>query len=80
MDDHTGTSDRIVEVLARAWIECDPNRKASGMSADDIEDGQFMGKGSDYIGKPKWHWFIPRAKALRDYLNDNGLVIRPKQK
>jgi hypothetical protein len=65
--------DRITEVVARAWIECDPNR--SDVNPDALIN---VGPPSDMNGQPNWHWFIPRAEALRDYLSDNGLVIRPK--
>lgn len=71
----TGTRDRITEVLARAWLVCDPNRQPSDPDAID----QFAQPGSDYVGKPRWHWFIPRAEAMRDFLSENGLVIRPKE-
>lgn len=73
-DIETGTNDRINEVLARAWIVCDPNRGGMG-GPDDLIDNL---PGSELQGKPRWHWFIPRAEALRDFLSDNGLVIRPK--
>jgi hypothetical protein len=68
-----GTSDRITEVLARAWIVCDPNR-----GGDPDAPIDHLGPGSTLNGKPRWHWFLPRAEALRDFLSDNGLVIRPK--
>jgi hypothetical protein len=72
------TDDRITELLARAWITCDPNRGET--DPDDIEKGEHMKPGSDAIGKPKWYWFVPRALALRDFLSDHGYVIRPKEK
>jgi hypothetical protein len=66
-------ADRIVEILARGWIECDPNRE--GGTADqtitDLPGGELQ-------GRPRWQWFIPRAEAMRDWLNDHGFVIRPK--
>ncbi len=73
----TGTPDRITEVLAKAWILCDPNRGGIDPDAPDHGSG-VMPAARNYVGKPRWHWFVPRAKALRDYLSDNGLVIRPK--
>lgn len=75
-DIDTGTSDRITEVLAKAWIVCDPNRQP--MDPDGPCEG--LRPESDYHGKPNWHWFIDRAEAMRDYLSDNGLVIRPKER
>jgi hypothetical protein len=77
-DIETGTHDRIIEVLAKAWLVCDPNRMCRDPEAPDEAFG--MGPGNDYQGKPRWHWFIPRAEATRDYLADNGLVIRPKER
>lgn len=72
----TGTNDPITELLARAWIVCDPNR--SGTDPDAIETGERMQPGAELVGKPKWHWFIPRAEALRDFLADHGYVLRRK--
>jgi hypothetical protein len=69
----TGTPDFITEILARAWIACDPNRGGS-----DPDAPINLGPSSDLNGKPHWHWFIPRAEALRDFLSDRGLAIRPK--
>lgn len=66
-------ADRIVEVLARGWIECDPNR--GGHDPDELISDL---PGSELQGKPRWQWFVPRAEAMRDYLNDHGLVIRSK--
>ncbi len=77
-DIETGTPDRITEVLARAWLVCDPNR--SGTDPDALRSGDLMQPGAETAGKPNWHWFIPRAEALRDFLSDNGLVIRPKER
>jgi hypothetical protein len=67
-----GMNDRITEVLARAWIVCDPNR--TGTDPDALRE-----TGVETKGRPHWEWFVPRAKAMRDFLSDNGLVIRPKE-
>lgn len=77
----------MTEMLARAWIECDPNRAGndpgSGFHPDDII-GQSTSGGSDGVlecrntpltDKPRWHWFIPRAEALESYLAQNGYTI-----
>lgn len=71
----TGTDDRITEILAKAWLVCDPNR---GCSDPDEPDSHWTPP-HELAGKPRWHWFIPRAEALRDYLSDNGLVVRKKE-
>jgi hypothetical protein len=71
----TGTKDRITEILARAWIECDPNR--GDTDPDELRVGN---SDAETTGHPNWHWFIPRAEALRDYLSEHGLVIRPKER
>lgn len=70
------THDRITEVLARAWITCDPNR--GGTDPDALMTG--LSPSSTLNGKPSWQWFVPRAVALRDFLSENGLVVRPKEK
>ena len=70
----TGTDDRITEVLAKAWLVCDPNRMCDNPDAPD----PYWNPPHELAGAPRWHWFVPRAEALRDYLSDNGFVIRPK--
>ena len=60
-----------LEILAKAWIECDPNRQPAD------PDDPLVFPGSDLHGKPKWHWFIPRAEALEEYLSKHGLEIVP---
>ncbi|WP_279479890.1 hypothetical protein [Aureimonas sp. SK2] len=65
-----------VEMLARMWVVCDPNR-----GGDDIDELQGFGSMhgshspsrywvSDQTGKPKWHWFIPRAEAILRFLDE----------
>ena len=71
-------TDRINELLARAWIVCDPNRV--GVDPDAIEQGEHMSPGAETIGKPKWNWYLPRAEAMRDFLSEHGFVIRPKER
>lgn len=83
--------DEVTEVLARGWIECDPNRggePGSGFHPDDTIPPSYRGGSheesqrlpdTELTGKPVWHWFIPRADALRDWLDQNGLEIRPKK-
>jgi hypothetical protein len=75
--EETGTADHITEVLAKAWLVCDPNRGCVDPEVPDPALG--MQPGNDYAGKPRWHWFVARAEAMRDYLSENGLVIRPKE-
>jgi len=50
----TGTSDRITEVLAKAWLICDPNRVC-----DDPDEPDFshFAPPHELAGKPRWHWF-----------------------
>ena len=76
----------LTEILAKAWMECDPNR--GGIDPDELI-GQSCSGGTDQetvcvdtplTGKPNWHWFIPRAEALVSYLDKRGYEIRPKQK
>lgn len=68
------------ELLCRAWIECDPNRREN---ADDIippvEDSDGNTCVTELTGQPRWKWFSPRAEALEKYLNDNGYDIVAKK-
>lgn len=85
-----------LEVLCRAWIDCDPNRYSepgSGFHADDLMEprqheevrnakGEVVwagtkGVGDELVGLPRWRWFMPRAVALEDYLEQRGFVIVP---
>ena len=65
------------ELLARAWIECDPNRDSS--TADDpigpMSDSNGNVRTTELTGEPRWHWFIPRAEALQGYLASHGFKI-----
>lgn len=61
-----------IEMLARMWIECDPNR---GVEPDDLYTLFIDGHGEDH---PRWKWFIPRAAATAEYLKANGYVLVKK--
>jgi hypothetical protein len=50
-----------IEMLARMWIECDPNRNI-GADEPDPSNG----------GKPRWQWFIPRAEETSRFVQENG--------
>jgi len=65
------------EMLARMWIECDPNRGGEPGSGFGPDDPMTEMQGT-LEGKPRWHWFIPRAEATRDYLAKRGFTIAPK--
>ena len=60
-----------VEALARGWMVCDPNR--GGSDPDEI-DHNISG---DLKGKPRWHWFIPRAEAMEAHLLKCGWKLVP---
>ena len=71
----------VTEILARAWIACDPNR--AGADPDEII-GQSCEGGTGQesrcydtplTGRPQWHWFIPRAEALKTFLQENGIQL-----
>jgi hypothetical protein len=72
-------TDKVTEIIARSWIECDPNRgpytKGEGHPDDPINDLP----GSALQGKPRWHWFIPRAEAQIEYLKERGIDLRVKE-
>lgn len=58
-----------VEMLARMWIQCDPNR---GDNADESWPIWVDGKSEDH---PRWKWFIPRAQASLGYFKENGFAL-----
>lgn len=58
-----------IEMLARMWIECDPNRC---VPADEPYTLFVDGHGEDH---PRWKWFIPRAQATADYLRAKGYEL-----
>lgn len=63
-------TDKLTEILAKAWIECDPNR-----SHRDPDELMAYEEPSELNGKPAWNWFVPRAEALKEYLDKHGLAI-----
>lgn len=71
-----------LEMLAKAWIECDPNRSGCdpyaiiGQSCSSSSDGETVCVDTPLTGKPRWHWFVPRAEALESYLTQNGYELR----
>lgn len=56
------------EMLARMWIECDPNR-----GGVDAEETITMFEPTREV--PHWHWFIPRAEATVKYLEKHGYML-----
>ena len=58
----------LLQVLARAWIECDPNRGGD-------QDELMLDMSNKLKNKPRWMWFLPRAKSLKKYLKKNGYEI-----
>ena len=61
-----------IEMLARMWIECDPNRGGEPRFEpyhDELDPG----------GEPRWHWFIPRAEASLAYFARNGFALVCKE-
>lgn len=83
-------TDKIIETLARSWIDCDPNRQGSepgsGYHPDDPippsgrasnSSGGEVGEAiiTPLTGKPLWQWFIPRAEAQLAYLRKRGIEV-----
>lgn len=64
-----------IEMLARMWIECDPNR-IGGMPADDPYTLFVDGRGEEH---PRWMWFLPRARASIEFLQQNGFTVTASQ-
>lgn len=66
-----------VEMLARMWMECDPNRGPCDpeelIEPHADSDGDIIT--TNLTGKPRWHWFIPRAEASLRYFGDSGFVL-----
>ncbi|MFN9109415.1 MAG: hypothetical protein ACK5XN_05010 [Bacteroidota bacterium] len=60
------------EALCRMWVLCDPNRDHDG-----LDDPMAFDNGSNLNGKPRWHWFIPRAEASEKFLLEAGFRIVP---
>lgn len=57
------------EMLARMWIECDPNRMPLDPDEPiDIEGGTMN-------GLPNWHWFMPRAQASIAFFEKHGYKL-----
>ncbi len=60
-----------LEMLARMWIDCDPNRM--GGDGPDATYTLFIdGKGEEH---PRWKWFIPRAQAAAAYFKAKGFTL-----
>lgn len=70
------TSPKLLEIVSRAWIVCDPNRGGPGMGPDD-DDVTEDEKGRVTNNGPRWKWFQPRGKALISFLYKNGYEIVP---
>ena len=76
------TKERQIEILARMWMVCDPNR--GGSNPDEIMPMQTAEGGTDREttfsrnplgGQPRWKWFVPRAEATLAFLEKNGLEL-----
>lgn len=64
------------EILARMWIECDPNRQGGepGSGFHPNDDVTLHKDGVQYSAK-RWEWFVPRAAATQEFLAKHGLKI-----
>lgn len=67
------------EVLARAWIDCDPNRQGGKPGSGDHPDDIMTGASDDLKDQPRWKWFVPRADAFEAYLDKHGFEVVAKQ-
>ncbi len=54
-----------IEMLARMWIDCDPNRQPD--SGDEI-----ITMHDPVRDVPRWHWFVNRAEASAAYFKAHG--------
>ena len=57
-----------VEMLARMWIKCDPNRVDN---ADELQALYVDGVAEH----PRWMWFIPRAEASIAFFKAQGFAL-----
>ena len=75
------TISREIELLARMWMVCDPNRSGSdpdeimGQMCEQSSNGDSRSYDTPLTGKPRWHWFIPRAEATVEYLRSVGIKL-----
>ena len=60
-----------VEMLARMWIKCDPNRE------DNADEPATLYVDGAAEQLPRWKWFIPRAQASLEFFKANGFVLSP---
>ena len=67
------------EVLARAWIECDPNRQGGEVGSGYYPDDIMADASGDLKDQPRWKWFIPRAASLEAYLDKHGFEVVAKR-
>lgn len=61
-----------IEMLAKMWMQCDPNRMG------DNPDDPIAVEGGTMNGQPKWKWFVARAEASLKFFDDNGLKLVKK--
>lgn len=74
-----------IEMLARMWMTCDPNRDPStadqiiGRSCcSSVNDDEPVCVDTPLTGKPGWHWFIPRAEASLEWFEANGFTLEAR--
>lgn len=70
-----------IEMLARMWMECDPNRSlgsepGSGWHPDDLMTLHVDGGEEKH---PRWKWFIPRANASMKHFAASGFRLSKAQ-
>lgn len=58
-----------VEMLAKMWIKCDPNREDN---ADEPATLYMDGQAEQH---PRWKWFIPRARASLAFFEAGGFTV-----
>jgi len=61
-----------IEMLARMWIDCDPNRDPTN------QDEPMHLPGGSLDGEPRWMWFIARAEASAAYFEARGYVLEKR--
>ncbi len=61
-----------MEMLARMWIVCDPNR-----DRDSQDQPEALHVDGEPEAHPRWMWFLPRAQASAKFIEACGFRIVP---
>lgn len=60
-----------IEMLARMWVACDPNRQHA-------DPDELITMHDPKRTVPRWHWFIPRAEASAAFIDGCRWNLSPR--